>query len=261
MSIRSLVKSVLLFLFCCAAVGCTVRDTSQQGATGPYRQTVGGSFEGDALVAGSFVAADGLAANLKNRVPEGTRILAATFVDRENFESSSPFGRLVSSQVVSRLVQAGYDVMEIRLRKEIGVRAGEGEFALTRETARLMQQKFDAEAILAGCYTVDAHNVFVAAQVVRLDDGVIVSAYDWALPNRGVVSRLLSPKAPQEDFERLVRAPLGEARPMAPVKRVAAPAAPVRQENITDEAPAKAAPATPKTQGEIFRLFPPQRVQ
>nr|WP_280712731.1 FlgO family outer membrane protein [Desulfobaculum xiamenense] len=222
-------------------------------------QQVGGGFEGEALLAGSFAAADGLAANLATRMPHGTRMLAATFVDRDAFDRSSAFGRLVSAQVVSRLVQGGYDVVEIRLRRELGIREGQGEFALTRQTAQLMQEKFDAQALLVGCYTVDARNVFVSVRVVRLEDGVQVSAFDWALPKKGVVARLLAPESSEDVFESYLN-PQGRmvaggmpamAEPLRMPTRMDAPQ-PVIEQPLPQGAP---------TQGEVFRLFPPTRIQ
>lgn len=255
MSIRILSHYLFILILCMGAAGCTVRDTSTL-KTGPATQTVGTSWEGDALLAGSFNAADGLAVNMKQRMPEGTRILAATFVNRENFEETSPLGRLVASQVVSRLVQSGFDVVEIRLRSEIGVREGMGEFALTRQTARLMQQKFDAEALLVGCYTVDSRNVFLASRVVRLQDGVQISAFDWALPNDGVVARLLAPEDSGELFEHHLRAPLGDTAMMQKPTRMSAPQ-PLQEVRMPKE---NMKPGSAPTSGEIFRLFPPKRM-
>lgn len=171
----------------------------------PFLQPLAVGWEGDAMIAQNHVAADGMVANLVARLPRGARILCATFVSRDNFDESSSFGRLVGAQFVSRLSQAGFGVVEFRLRSEMGVRVREGEFALSRKTAQYMRENYDAHAILVGSYTVDRRVVFVSAQVVRLDTGVVVAAYDYAVPNEGAVARLLRGKEQPVDFAAYLR--------------------------------------------------------
>lgn len=186
-------------------VGMTSAPEPVVQAPEPFRQPLAVGWEGDALIAENHVAADGLVSNLVNRLPRGAHILCATFVNRDNFDESSSFGRLTASQFVSRLSQAGFGVMEIRLRQEMGIRVREGEFALSRKTAQYMSEKYDAHAILVGSYTKDKHAVFVSSRVVRLDTGVVLAAYDYAVQHTGVVQRLLDDGTKEVEFAGYLR--------------------------------------------------------
>ncbi|WP_461211159.1 FlgO family outer membrane protein [Desulfocurvus sp. DL9XJH121] len=225
-------------------------------APADYVQPVTTAWEGDSLIAQSHVAADGLVANLANRLPQGAGILAATFVDRDNFDQSSSLGRLVSSLFVNRLAQAGYGVTEFRLRGNMGIRVREGEFALSRKTAQYMKMTFDASAMLVGTYTLDQEAVFVSADVVRLEDGRILAAYDFAVPRDGVVRRLLDDGKKDVVFASYLRNRAG-----GPALGMAGDAfAPLDLRELPLEAPATGAPAQVPGPAEVpgpFRLFPP----
>ncbi len=195
--------------------GLAVGEPEAPAAPEPFLQPLGAGWEGEAMIAQNHVGADGLAANLVNRLPLGARILCATFVDRDDFDSSSSFGRLVAAQYASRLAQAGFSVLEFRLRAEMGVRVGEGEFVLSRKTAQYMSENYDAHAVLVGSYTVDRRAVFVSAQVVRLDTGVVLASYDYAVPNTGAVARMLQDRAARVDFAGYLRSRGASGAPMA----------------------------------------------
>lgn len=201
----------MLFGLGLVLAGCSTRQMEPKAETAPppgpvhFAQTETHDWEGDTLIAQNHLAADGMIANLENRLPREARILGSTFVNRDNFDESSSLGRLLASQFTTRLSQAGFGVMEIRLRSELGIRVREGEFALSRKTAQYMRQNFDASAILVGDYTVDDRAVFVSARLVRLDTGVVVAAYDYAVPNRGAVARLLDDHAGDVAFAQFLR--------------------------------------------------------
>lgn len=209
MSVRICIGFALLALGaalsgCSGAMHLAAEDAPEVPA--PAMQQLSTGWEGDALIARNHVAADALIANLAVRLPKDARILCATFVDRDNFDSASSFGRLVGSQFVSRLAQAGFGVMEVRLRNELGIRVREGEFALSRKTAQYMRETYDAHAILVGSYTVDERVVFVSSLVARLDTGVVLAAHEYAVANKGVVARLLDDGTGEEvDFAAYLR--------------------------------------------------------
>lgn len=248
----------MLLIVMAALTGCgfmSGRNGEDSGLPANYIQPMTYAWDGDALIAQSHVAADGIIANLENRLPRGVKILAASFVNRDNFDESSAFGRLVASQFMTRLSQAGFGVMEIRLRSEMGFRVREGEFALSRKTAQFMRQTFDASAILVGDYTVDSEAVFVSSRLVRLDTGIVTAAYDFVVPNRGLVNRLVRNGGGEFAFARYLR-----PRVYGPVADVPLPSAAMGLSTLgVQEIPL----TVPTQQGgptEVpgpFRLFPP----
>jgi hypothetical protein len=232
-----------VLLLAAALGGCMSFGAAEPEAPEPYRQPLNVRWEGDAFIAGNHSAADGLVENLEARLPREARILCATFVRQDDLERTSAFGRLASAQFASRLVQAGYSVVEFRLRAEMGVRTGQGEFLLTRRTARFLRERYDAHAVLVGSYVADREAVFVSGQVVRLDSGVAVAAYDYAVPNRGLVARLVREdgESAGAGFEEFLR-PRAVAQLATPAEVKAAKGQP---------APGAGEPLAP------IRLFPP----
>jgi len=261
-SLKNMVLAVLLgALF--ALTGCAEMQNAaseEKKPQGPvyFAQPETHAWEGDALIAQSHLAADGLIANLESRLPRGATILAATFVNRDNFDESSSLGRLMAAQFMTRLSQAGFGIMEIRLRAEMGIRVREGEFALSRKTAQYMRQTFNASAILVGDYTVDDRAVFVSARLVRLDTGIVAAAFDFAVPNRGTVARLLDDGTERVDFAKYLR-----TRANAPLADAGMGTHGMAYSPTVEEIPL----APPVEQGgptEIpgpFRLFPPNTLQ
>lgn len=249
---RALV-AVLALALCAALAGCMSLGMSDPQPPKGYRQPLSVAWEGDAFIAENHTAADGLVENLEKRLPDEARIMCATFVSLDDFDKTSGFGRLAAAQFASRLAQAGFSVIEFRLRSEMGVRAGEGEFLLSRQTAQFMRESYDAHAVLVGSYVVDRSTVFVSGQVVRLDSGVVVAAYDYAVPNRGLVARLLRGEEPGPDFGTFLRR-RAVAELASPEVIKAAKGAPA-----ATPAKAKAAPAADAV--APIRLFPPTRVQ
>ncbi|MEW5772803.1 MAG: FlgO family outer membrane protein [Thermodesulfobacteriota bacterium] len=160
---------------------------------------------GAAFITENQAAAQTLALAAASRLEPGSRVLVATFADRDDLESASPLGRLLAEQVATVLSRAGYDLVEVRLRRDLGLRPAGGEFALSRHAELLALDNADAEAVLVGCYTADQDVVFVSARVVRTRDQVVAAAHDWALPNRGLAARLLAAGRESEAFERFLR--------------------------------------------------------
>lgn len=157
---------------------------------------------GQVLIERNQAAADELIVGLQAVVHPETRILSSVFVSNEDFTETSSLARLASSHFASRITQAGFKVVEGRLRDTIKYVPKEGEFALTRETAKLLQNLYSAEALLLGHYTVDAEAVFITAKVIRLDDNTVISSCDYSLPNQGLVARLLFKERNDDPFER-----------------------------------------------------------
>lgn len=168
---------------------------------------------GRAFIIENHAAAQHLAAAALGRLEAGSRVLVATFVDLDDLESASPLGRVLSEQVATVLSRAGYEVVEVRLRRDLGLRPGQGEFALSRRAELLAAQNAEAEAVLVGSYAADSEAVLVSARVVRTGDNVLAAAHDWSLPNRGLAARLLLAGRSGREFEHFLK----PGRAMGPV--------------------------------------------
>lgn len=147
--------------------------------------------QGSIITGSSQMAADALHQVMMGRLSKESPVLVATMVQLDDLEKTSTLGRMVMQQVASRLSQYGYRVIESRLRMDMSIRPREGEFMLTREVARLMQTQYAAQAVLVGSYVESPASVFCSLRLIRLDDGAVVAAYEYQLPNGGEVRSML----------------------------------------------------------------------
>ena len=202
--------------------------------------------KGSQLLTANFHAADTLRAYMAGRIDPDATILAASLADLGNLESAAPLGALASNQIGSRLAQYGYNVLETRLRNRLAYKVGQGELFLTRRTAELMSDKFEAQAALVGGYMVASDRVFVSVRVVRLEDNAVIGSHEYFLPLTGSTDYLLDPQRQDQAWERFAsRSPvfasaqsagMGHAPMAAPP--MAAPTRlepPVRMDNEVEE--------------------------
>jgi TolB-like protein len=189
-----------LFLFLVAALllsGCTGIKKMTANLTGgntarqaeAARPTV--PAFGDVL-AGSYTAADSLAAHLHSKTGKtGITMLAASFVNINRLEESSPLGRIVSEQISSRMAQNGFQVLEMKLRQHsIYVKEGEGEFLLSRQVQEI-SASHDSDLLIVGTYAVAEKSIYISARIVNAGDSTIVTGYDYQLERNFQTDSLL----------------------------------------------------------------------
>lgn len=143
------------------------------------------------LVRVSHIAADKLLKGVKdipalvprkNGVYTEQPILVASFVNIDNVLQSSTFGRMIAEQIGSRLVQRHYKVVELKMRTgSIFVQEKTGELLLSRQLRQISIQH-NAYAVVVGTYGASKEIVYVTAKLVRAEDNVILSSYDYNLP-------------------------------------------------------------------------------
>jgi TolB-like protein len=162
--------SALLASLILGMVGCAV----------PYEPSRS-AIQDEDLVTNSYKAADALlnqAPWLKeNRQP----LITATFVNVNALENSSALGRMIAEQVASRFAQQGFTMIEMKLRNNIFIKEGAGEFVLSR-SVRDLSKTHNASAVVAGTYAAGRNSVYVSARLIRATDNLIVAAYDYSLP-------------------------------------------------------------------------------
>jgi TolB-like protein len=139
----------------------------------------------------SYKAADSMLVKMFDKLRiRDTAILPASFVNERDMDKTTPFGRLISRQFANRFTQGGYNMVEIKLRKNFLLQQGHGQLMLTRELEKIRDAK-NVHAVLAGSYVTTGSRVFVSAQVVRLKDGVTIAAEDFDIPLSKDVASLL----------------------------------------------------------------------
>jgi TolB-like protein len=142
--------------------------------SGPFANVHG--FQGLA-----YALADGLEQNLVQHVDRTRPILFTSFVDLDDLNTSSTFGRLLGEQVASRMSQLGYRVVELKLRQGSMVVSQEaGEMILSRDL-RDVRTNHDTQAVLVGTYVVTENAVIVSARLLSTLDGAILATRDATL--------------------------------------------------------------------------------
>ncbi len=119
-------------------------------------------------------------------------ILATSFVNIDDLQQSSTFGRLIGDTVAGGMVGRGYSVVEVRLRNSLFMQPRLGVFMLSREL-RSVGAEHDAQAVLVGTYAIGGDYVYVNGRLVSVMDSRVLSSYDFRLPlNRDIRKMLTS---------------------------------------------------------------------
>jgi TolB-like protein len=155
----------------CVMMGCAAQQTRHEAYYGPGN-----------LVAVGYTLADRLAENASQSIDPSEPLIVASFVNVNNLEESSSFGRIMAEQIISRFVQRGQKVIELKLRQNsVFIREGQGEFMLSRDI-REISKTYSASAVVVGTYADGGDRLYVSARIVRPTDNVIISAYDVGIP-------------------------------------------------------------------------------
>jgi TolB-like protein len=117
-------------------------------------------------------------------------ILATSFASIDNLQESSTFGRLVGDSIAGRMVDSGFNIVELRLRNSLYMQPRAGEFMLSREL-RHVSVEHDAQAVLVGTYAVGGEYVYVNARLVSVMDSRVLASEDFRLPLNRDIRRML----------------------------------------------------------------------
>jgi len=105
-------------------------------------------------------------------------LIVASFVNIDDLEASSTFGRLIAEQIATRLAQHGLRVIEMKLRQQsVFIREGRGEFMLSRDL-RQISEIHKASAIAVGTWADGGDRLYISARLVRPTDNIVLSAQD-----------------------------------------------------------------------------------
>ena len=121
----------------------------------------------------------------------GMIALPASFVNQDDLERSSSFGRLVAEQMFHEFARRGVAVREYRALPVVETRPGDGDFALTRDPARLAEPPAGA-LVVAGTYYHDDCNVFVNARVYRATDHLVLRTAQIVMPQSDMTRIMLA---------------------------------------------------------------------
>lgn len=133
---------------------------------------------------------------LDNALGQSQPIIVASFVGIDGLKSSR-FGKTVSEHMGTRLTNKGYRVIELKLRNNVFIRTGQGEFMLSRELKDIMKSH-NAQAALLGTYSEAIGHVYLTAKIVNLANGIAVASTDYNLCKDSNIRSLLAKPIPSE---------------------------------------------------------------
>lgn len=109
-------------------------------------------------------------------------ILITTFVNNDNLQETSRFGRILQEHITSHLVQLGYTSTELKLRDSLLMQEQSGETMLSRDTKDInAKQTVSAQAIVVGTYSYTNRTMYISARLLNPKNRNIISSYDLRL--------------------------------------------------------------------------------
>lgn len=166
--ISSLVFAVL-FTAGCSKLNCT-----------RFEELLGNETD---LIRFSFHIADNLVGNahppLIPQHPE-MAIVVTTFVDNNDLDKTSHFGRVLQEHISSRLVQNGYTVRELKAAPSLTIEPQKGETILTRDL-NYLQDSHQIQAIMVGTISRSERIIYISARLIDPATKNIISTDDYRL--------------------------------------------------------------------------------
>lgn len=132
--------------------------------------------------------AEQLVADMRDCSLQGIVALPTSFVNLNDFNQTSAFGRLVGEQLFHELYQRGYPVREYRIPGSIRMKPRQGEFYLSRELGSLSAR---SGVVIVGTYSSAPDAVFVNARLVRPKDGRVLRTANLVLQSNPTIKRLI----------------------------------------------------------------------
>lgn len=113
-----------------------------------------------------------------------------TFVNLDDMESTSSFGRVCSEQLLSELAMKGYEVVELRKGEALEFVQDKGEFMLSRSPA-LVKRTHSLGAILVGTYTSSEDRVYLNVRLIDPRSAMVLSAGSAEMERTDEIARML----------------------------------------------------------------------
>jgi TolB-like protein len=132
------------------------------------------------LITSSYEMADALITQTSPPLAPDRPLIVATFVNIDNLNESSTFGRTVAEMVASRFTLNRYTVIEMKLRNDVYIRERNGEFILSRDLKNISLEH-KAQAVIAGTYSVGNNVIYVKANIIDPMTSIVRATYNFEL--------------------------------------------------------------------------------
>lgn len=131
-----------------------------------------------------------LLAGSKEPVAGELRVTVATFVNLDQIYETSALGRYLAEQMLHELQRSRVDVVDVRMMPAMQISKGHGEYALSRDMNEL-SYVHQADAVVAGTYSVAAGQIFVQARLLENGTGLLLASSSLDFKMDGLVEAML----------------------------------------------------------------------
>ena len=108
--------------------------------------------------------------------PNKTRVILTSFVDLDNFDKTTTFGRLLSESMFNELHVRKFQVTDFRGQDAVSV-TKDGEFHITRDVDKLKDSLSSVEYILVGTYVrFEDQSLLINARILDSISGNVISS-------------------------------------------------------------------------------------
>lgn len=125
-----------------------------------------------------------------------------TFVNLDDLNTTSSFGRMYAEQVMSELSMRGFDVVELRHSDALQFLSDSGEFALSRDVGAVRRSR-QLGGVLVGTYVVSPVRVYVNARLVDPSSSLVLSAGSVEMGKTAELARMLRGGTVPATLERI----------------------------------------------------------
>ncbi len=131
-----------------------------------------------------------------------------TFVNLDELNSTSSFGRVCAEQLLSELSMRGYDVVELRHADALHFLNSTGEFGLSRDVSYVKRER-DLGGLIVGTYVVSPVRVYLNARLIDPANSKVLSAGSVEMTKTEEITKLTRGGAVSPSLERIPVKKLG----------------------------------------------------
>ncbi len=131
-----------------------------------------------------------LIAGISDKSLQNTVALPVSFVNVDNLQQSSSFGRMITEQLFYEFNQRGFPIKEYRITNKIAMKEGEGDFYLSREMKEIAATSPNA-VVVAGTYYADKQSIVVNARLIRPQDGRVLRTANLVFQSNAFTRKML----------------------------------------------------------------------
>ncbi|MBF0275376.1 MAG: hypothetical protein HQK84_09120 [Nitrospinae bacterium] len=133
----------------------------------------------------------------RNTTPDQIRCIVTTFVDLNDLQETSQFGRTATEELMTALSNEGFNPLEVRIGRDLVIVDKKGEFLLTRKVKELTK-KYNANSFVVATYSlIKKKALYMNVRIIRAADMEVYAAVaeDIKIEEEPLISKMLRSSA------------------------------------------------------------------